>query len=172
MHYDEFYLKTPTELKGLAIIPLIIVGAFVLLSSQIFPTEIEPILPLGICAGMAFFVMYAAFALWEWEPIMRFRQMKKIVISGYGIALYRKDGNTARLIRWQQINEGKFRGVRHLHIGLLETHSAPGSIILNLNDGSDFEIPLHMILTDEDHLGMVTAIGRYLVAEVDTGASH
>jgi hypothetical protein len=172
MHEDEFYLVTPTALKGVLIIPLMIVCVVSLLSFEILPTEIEPFLFLAACAGIAFFILFTGFVLWDFGTIMRFRRIKKIVIYGYGIALYRKDDNVARLIRWQQINEVRFRGAKHVSTGVFKTQDVPGSIIFDLDDGSDLEIPLHMVLMGKDHLRFMSAISRYLTATVETGASH
>jgi hypothetical protein len=166
---DEFRLITPTVLKGLIIsFIMIIVGLIILplidsLPRHSLPDIISFLLVIMTPVGVILLIVFAILTLLAGDDITRFQPIKKIIVSDQGITLYnKKDESAVLLIGWQQIKAIQVRYLKHMFLGLVEVRQEPVAIEFSLVDGTNYRIPLDVILKEQDRLRLVSTINRYV----------
>ena len=158
MNDEEFYLITPEVLIEfkLCLVGLAI-GSIPLLFNVSFLGFLEPIIVIIFMMSLIFSVIFGILVLIGYDDISRFKQINKIVISGWGFSLYKRDGSTANTIPWHNIKSVEVRGMKKSVWGV-EVDRKPVAVTLNLIDGDTFVIPLHIILKDPDSFRMVSIL--------------
>jgi hypothetical protein len=162
--FREFYLKTPEDILVLKIsIICVIIGVTITSLALTYPNyfpEFTVILVLlfTIIVGINS-IISGIFLLIDYKDISYFKQINKIIVSDYGFFLYKKDGTTATVIPWQNIKSIEFRGLEHF-LGFIKIGRDPLAIILNLVDGTTFNIPIYQILKAADRLKMAKLVER------------
>jgi hypothetical protein len=165
---EEFFLITPTEIRGLRItLPLAFIGCGVFWLSGKLPLHsslggLSFIAFAAAVVGIIVSLVFGFLALFEEKDIARYSNIKKIIVSGQGVALYRRDDSVDLLLSWQQIKAVQVRGLKHMFLGVVETGQEPVAIVFDLVDGSSFTIPMHLILKESDRTRMVSVVSRFL----------
>ena len=169
MAQQVFQIVRRTETTGLKACPAAIaLGFLILWSSEGILKSYEMMSSISsavafvlIGGGIFAFIIFGVIALFSYEEIVRFRQVKAIVVADQGIAFQRKDGSSQIVLQWQNIKSVEYRGIKWLFVGLMETSREPVLTKFLLVDGSTFSIPLD-ILKKHDRIRMMTAVQSYL----------
>ena len=172
MEHEEYYIITPTEVTGLKVFPIVfVIGIIILWLSDVLDLSgiVDAIFPavafIMIGLGIVGFAVFGILALISYKDHSRFRYIRKIAVSGEGITLIKRNGTTERSIPWQSIDKVEMRGVISSFMGLVETDREPLGIILYLVDGSQFQIPVYLILKKRDRFRMVSEVFSRLSAQ-------
>ena len=167
---EKFDLIIPTEIKGLIISLVMIVAGLVisplidLLAKHSLPDPIGFLFLVMTPVGVILLIVFGITTLIAAENIFRFLLVKCILVSDQGIALYNRNDSVNFVIGWQQIKKVQFRGLKHMFLGLAEVRREPVGIELNLVDGSNFIIPLYLILKEQDRYRMISIVSHYTSA--------
>ncbi len=168
--YEKFDLIIPTEIKGLIISLVMIVAGLVisplidLLPKHSLPDPIGFLFLVMTPVGVILLIVFGIITLIAAENIFRFLLVKRILVSDQGIALYNRNDSVNFVIGWQQIKKVQFRGLKHMFLGLAEVRREPVGIELNLVDGSNFIIPLYLILKEQDRYRIISIVSHYTSA--------
>ncbi|HUV02694.1 MAG TPA: hypothetical protein VMW67_04520 [Desulfobacteria bacterium] len=167
MEDEVFYLSRPSIL--IAFIISFICFAIWCVSlplSHYIPIPFEELrgIIMGF-GGLMFSIIFGIFTLVAYNSKLRdFIGINRIIISGDGFLLYKKDGTIAKKILWQNIKDVEYQDlITRYYIPPLGEYRQLQSVKLNLIDGSTFEIPVDEILKESDHFRTISAI-QYRVA--------
>lgn len=165
MRDEEFFLKGRGALVCVGISLLVIAVAAVYLLFSLGNDSTVPCvaMPLGFLA-----LIISLRVMLNDDPgairvIRSFWSIRKIVVSGSGIALHRKDNSVASEIAWQEVINIEYRIMRKM-IGRTEIDREPDSLKFTLTSERMFEIPLSTILRKQDRGRMVRAVVTNLAA--------
>ena len=165
---EEFRLIIPTEVKG-AVIGLVLIVLGLAVPSLLYslhgnspPAFATFVFMMMAPAGALLLIVSDILVVMNRKDIARFWPIGRIMVSGQGIAAYRKDGSTDVLIGWRQIKAIRLRYLKRMFWGLVETGREPAAVEFDLVDGSTLKMPLHLILKAKDRLRMVSTISRYV----------
>jgi len=165
MRDEEFFLKGREALVCMGISLLVIAVAAVYLLLDLGDSIELPCLALPF--GFLAFIISLRVALNDDPSAIRairaFWPIQKIVVSGSGIALHRKDNSVASEMAWHEVVDAQYLIMRHKVWGT-EVSREPDSLKFTLTGGRTFEIPLSNILRKEESARMVRAVVTHLAA--------
>lgn len=156
MNGEIFYLSRPSILIAFIIFFICFaIGCVSLPLSPYIPSPFDKILAFMAFVGLMFSIIYGIFTLVLYGQLQDFIGINRIVISGDGFLLYKKDGTIAKTIPWQDIKNVEYQeSITHF----LGEYREPQSVKLNLIEGNTFEIPIGDILKVSDRFRMVATI--------------
>jgi hypothetical protein len=164
MRDEEFCLKGRGALIIMGISLLVIVVAAVYL---LFGLGDSPLACLAVPFGFLVFILSLRVAtsddLGAFKAIRAFWSIRKIVVSGSGIALHRMDNSIASEAAWHEVVDVQYLIMRRKVWGT-EVSREPDSLSFKLTGGRTFEIPLRIILRKEDSARMVRAVVTHIAA--------
>lgn len=159
MNDEVFYLRTPSILIAFII-------SFICFAIWCAPLPLSHYIPIPFeelraiimgFGGLMFSIIFGIFTLVAYSGKLRdFIGINRIIISGDGFLLYKKDGTIAKKIPWQNIKNVYFEYRETRSVKLREILS----VKLNLIDGNTFEIHIDDILNAYDGFRMVVTINR------------
>ena len=165
MRDEEFFLKGREALVCMGISLLVIAVAAVYLLLDLGDSIELPCLavPFGFLAFIISLRVMTNDDPRAIRAIRAFWPIRKIVVSGSGIALHRKDNSVASEMAWHEVVDMQYLIVRHMVWGT-EVRREPDSLAFTLTGGRTFEIPLSIILRKDDRPKMVRAVVTHLTA--------